>query len=253
MNIYNRLVNNSCDKMYQCGHCQKMNAWPSDLNSHVNHTHSNVAAAAPAVAAGPNLSAKSTLFHHLFSMTISKPTGSGQAFFLNSLLEECKISPKPYRIVYLCNRRHPQYELIKKTILNIDFIKDAFFDVKKTSLLIIDDMMSLDSQDPKITEMFMEVSHPRNLTVINRNTHFMVLFNSPMSQDQIQTLADVFFWEKRFSFKNNTMFGFTNNFVFSILDELANMFVNFIRRSSRSGNATMPSTDNPFFFFEIPI
>ena len=33
---------------------------------------------------------------------------------------------------------------------------------------------------------------------------------------------------------------------------LVSMFVNAIRRSSRFGNVTMPSTDNPFFFFKIP-
>ena len=88
-------------KMYQCGHCQKIYAWPSDLNRHVKHKHSATAApaAAPAAAAaGPKLSAKSMLFHHPFTMTISGLIGSGKTYFVKSMLAQCKISPNPDRI-----------------------------------------------------------------------------------------------------------------------------------------------------------
>ena len=112
------------------------------------------------------------------------------------------------------------YKLIKETVPNIDFIQgipetledDAFFDVKKTNVLILDDVMSLASKDQMITELFTEGSHHRNLTVINltqnvfppgrlavtqrRNTHYMVLFKSPMSQDQIRNLAGFMFLGK---------------------------------------------------------
>ena len=76
-------------------------------------------------------------------------------------------------------------------------------------MLIIDDMISLASQDPKIADLFTEGSHHRNLTVINltqnifppgrnavtqrRNTHYMVIFKSPMGPDQIRSLAGFMF------------------------------------------------------------
>ena len=76
-------------------------------------------------------------------------------------------------------------------------------------MLVLDDIMTAAAKDPKIADLFTEGSHHRNLSVINltqnifprgqnavtqrRNTHYMVIFKSPMSQDQIKVLAGYIF------------------------------------------------------------
>ncbi len=102
---------------------------------------------------------------------------------------------------------------MKETISNIEFIRgipydldtDDFFDVTKRNIIILDDMMSTTALDPKVSDLFSEGSHHRSLGVINltqnlfppgrnavtqrRNTQYMIIFKSPMSQDQIRTLG----------------------------------------------------------------
>ncbi len=203
-------------KMYPCGQCNKSYMWSSDLHRHMKNKHMSAPSSTVAVPAGYHLSTKPLVFQHPFTMTVSGPTGSGKTYFIKSLLEHDKIAPSPARIVYLYKRWQPLYDAMKET-LDIEFIKgipdtlddDAFFDVNIPNLLIIDDMMGLASQDPKIADLFTEGSHHRNLTVINltqnlfpqgrnsvtqrRNTHYMVIFKSPTSQDQIRTLASFMF------------------------------------------------------------
>ncbi len=106
---------------------------------------------------------------------------------------------------------------MKKSIQNIEFFrgipqdldKDYFFDVNENNVVICDDLMTLASVDPKIADLFTEGSHHRNLSVINltqnlfppgknavtqrRNTQYMIIFKSPMSQDQIRTFGTFMF------------------------------------------------------------
>ena len=44
---------------------------------------------------------------------------------------------------------------------------DVFFDVKKTDVLMLDDITSLASKDLKITDLLTEGLHHRNLAVVN--------------------------------------------------------------------------------------
>ena len=102
---------------------------------------------------------------------------------------------------------------MKQSMPNIEFLRgiphnlddDAFFNVSKNNVIICDDLMSVAAHDPKMADLFTEGSHHRNLSVINltqnlfppgknaatqrRNTQYMIIFKSPMSQDQIRTLG----------------------------------------------------------------
>ena len=156
-------------------------------------------------------------------MTISGPTGSGKTWLVNKLLQNKMISPKPDGIIYLYKRLQPLYDEMR-TIPNIEFIrgipthidKDYFFDTDKNNLVICDDLMSITADDQKIADLFSEGSHHRNLSVVNitqnlfprgkhsttqrRNTQYMIIFKSPMSQDQIRTLSSFMFPGKLDSF-----------------------------------------------------
>ncbi len=145
-------------------------------------------------------------FMHPFTMIVSGPTGSGKTYFVKDMLEKNYISPTPTRIVWVYKRWQPLYEDMRRT-LPIQFIqgipanidRDDFFSPQHTNVIVLDDMMSVTQNDPKVTDLFTEGSHHRNLSVVNltqnlfppgktavaqrRNAHYMVIFKSPMSQD----------------------------------------------------------------------
>jgi hypothetical protein len=70
-------------------------------------------------------------------------------------------------------------------------------------LIVPDDVMASSSKDGRITELFTEGSHHRNMSVIainknlyfsndptqRRNCQYIILFNNPIDQQQIMTLA----------------------------------------------------------------
>ena len=70
--------------------------------------------------------------------------------------------------------------------------------------------MSLSSKDPRITELFTEGSHHRNLSVVainqnlyyskdptqRRNCHYIILFNNPVDKQQVMTLGRQMYPEK---------------------------------------------------------
>ena len=121
----------------------------------------------------------------------------------------------PNRIVYFYKRWQPLYDQMREECPDIEFIKgipselnnDSFFDITLSNLILIDDLMH--SQNEMIADLFTEGSHHRNLSVINvtqnmfpsgkhavtqrRNTQYMVIFKSPMRQDQIRILAGFMF------------------------------------------------------------
>ena len=150
-------------------------------------------------------------------MTVSGPTGSGKTWLIKDILQQKKIEPTPDRILFMYKRWQPLYNEMQETIPDIEFVKgipsdldhDKFFDASQTNVVILDDMMSSTATDPKISDLFSEGSHHRSLGVINltqnlfppgrsattqrRNTQYMVIFKSPMSQDQIRTLGTFMF------------------------------------------------------------
>ncbi|CAC5384164.1 unnamed protein product [Mytilus coruscus] len=107
-------------------------------------------------------------------MTVSGPTSCGKTYFLKQLLQNLDIvSPKPRRIIWLYRRWQPLYEEKKNTVLPVQFIQgipldlenDSFLDPTERNLIILDDLMSTAAKDPRITDLFTEGSHHRNLSV----------------------------------------------------------------------------------------
>ena len=157
------------------------------------------------------------VFCHPFTMTVSAPTGSGKTFLILHLLKENRVFPMPERIVLLYKRWQPLYDQFRNSLTNIEFMQgvprhldtDHFFDKTKTNLIIMDDLMASTANNAAVADLFTEGSHHRNLSVINlthnlfpvgknattqrRNTQYMIVFKSPMSQDQIRTLGTFMF------------------------------------------------------------
>ncbi|XP_033741828.1 uncharacterized protein LOC117328408 [Pecten maximus] len=154
------------------------------------------------------------VFIHPFTANVSGPTSCGKTYFVKLLLQNCltKIKPAPQRIIWLYKRWQPLYDVIKATVIpKVEFIKgipldldqDSFLNPRIRNLVILDDLMSTASKDPRINELFTEGSHHRNLSVIainqnlyynkdptqRRNCHYLILFNNPIDKQQIMTLA----------------------------------------------------------------
>ena len=145
-------------------------------------------------------------------MCISGPTSCGKTYIVQKILQDRLIKPFPERIIYLYRRWQPLYDKICVTVhptpefiqgIPADLDKDEFLDPKVNNLLISDDLMSTSSKDKRITELYSEGSHHRNLSVISinqnmyyskdptqrRNCHYMILFNNPVDQQPVMTLA----------------------------------------------------------------
>jgi hypothetical protein len=138
----------------------------------------------------------------------------GKTFFVVQLLQQAfnKIQPAPHRIIWLYKRCRPLYDVIKATVIpKVEFIKgvplhlekDEFLDTCIRNLIIMDDMASETAKDQRVTDLFTEGSHHRNLSVIalnqnlyfskdptqRRNCHYLVVFNNPIDRQPIATLA----------------------------------------------------------------
>ena len=104
------------------------------------------------------------------------------------------------------------YDVIKETVYpKVDFVQgipldldqDSFINPSARNLVILDDLMSTAAKDSQVNELFTEGSHHRNLSVIvinqnlyfnkdptqRRNCHYLVMFNNPVDQQQVMTLA----------------------------------------------------------------
>ena len=96
---------------------------------------------------------------------------------------------------------YPKVEFIQGIPLDLD--QDSFINPSARNLVILDDLMSTTAKDSRVNELFTEGSHHRNLSVIainqnlyfnkdptqRRNCHYLVMFNNPVDQQQVMTLA----------------------------------------------------------------
>ena len=96
---------------------------------------------------------------------------------------------------------YPKVDFIQGIPLDLD--QDSFIHPSKRNLVILDDLMSTAAKDSRVNELFTEGSHHRNLSVMainqnlyfnkdptqRRNCHYLVIFNNPVDQQQVMTLA----------------------------------------------------------------
>ncbi len=153
-------------------------------------------------------------FLHPYTMLVAGPSSCGKTTFVTGLLQQAlnRISPAPQRIVWLYKRWQPLYSNIQATVVpRVEFMQgipsgiegDEFFNPRMRNLLIVDDLMASATKDPRITEIFYEGSHHRNLSIIQnsqnlyyskdptqrRNCHYVVLFKNPIDKQSIMTFA----------------------------------------------------------------
>ena len=156
----------------------------------------------------------SIVFIHPFTMTVSGPTSCGKTTLMKKILQQAQymISPPLTRIIWLYKRWQPLYDELRQSVTPpIEFIEgipqglesDTFISTKDNNLVILDDLMSTAGKDPRVTELFTEGSHHRNLSVIainqnlyfnkdptqRRNSHYMIVFNNPVDRQPMMTLA----------------------------------------------------------------
>ena len=161
------------------------------------------------------------IFQHPFTANVSGRTSCGKTRLIKEMLQKCStmIYPAPQRIIYLYTRWQPLYDEILSTVHpRVKFVQgipsnldqDSFINPRVNNLIIIDDLMSLSSKDPRITELFTEGSHHRNLSVVainqnlyyskdptqRRNCHYIILFNNPVDKQQVMTLGLQMYPEK---------------------------------------------------------
>ena len=206
--------------MYNCEICNAYLSSKYTLKSHKAICHSKQTIKNEPVVLPTNclnLSCGEVKFKHPFTCAISGSSKCGKTEFLRRLLNSKYIQPPPERVIVLYKRWQPLYDKIKDILPKPEFYRgipenidsDSIFDVSKRNLVIFDDLMTDTSTDKAVSELFTEGSHHRNLSVINltqnlfprgkssttqrRNTQYLVLFKSPMGQDQIQTIGRFMF------------------------------------------------------------
>ena len=210
-------------KTFKCFSCDKCYRWKCDLKRHqmLKHKDNHIMQTPMDNNIMELIEDVDYAFQHPFTMTISGPTGSGKTFFIRKVLENYKINPIPQRIIYLYKRWQPLYDTLKMNVKpKIEFIRgipddleaDRFFHTDNNNVIVLDDMMDIAGNNKAVSDLFTEGSHHRNLSVINltqslfpkgknsvtqrRNTQYLVIFKSPMSQDQIAQLGRFMFPSK---------------------------------------------------------
>ena len=123
------------------------------------------------------------VFEHPFTGMFSGPTSCGKTFLVKRILQEHLIKPWPQRIIWIYRRWQPLYDDIRRTVwppvefiqgIPVDIDNDSYLDPSTRNLIVLDDVMASSSKDGRITELFTEGSHHRNLSVIaiDQNLYF---------------------------------------------------------------------------------
>jgi hypothetical protein len=115
-------------------------------------------------------------FLHPCSIMISGPSQSGKTTLLSGILRHRRImfNPSPRRILFCYKRWQPAYDEIAKFAPEIEWRKnipddiddDDFVDPSVPNCIILDDLGAGMFKDSRITSLFLEGAHHRNLSVI---------------------------------------------------------------------------------------
>lgn len=137
------------------------------------------------------------VFQHPFTANVSGPTCWGKTYFVKMLLQHCKtkVYPPPERILWLYKRWQPLYDIITSTVCPpVEFVQGIPLDLEQASfissgtrnLVNLHDLMSTAAKYSRISELFTEGSHQRNLSVasINQNLYY----NKDPTKDEIVTI-----------------------------------------------------------------
>ena len=153
-------------------------------------------------------------FKHPFTSIVSGPTSCGKTTFIKNLLQKNSefIQSRIQRIIWLYRRWQPLYDDIARTVYpRVEFVQGLPDDIESNdfiqpnvrNLVVIDDLATACSKDNRVSDLFTEGSHHRNLSVIvlnqnlyhsknpteRRNCQYLVLFKNPMDKQAVMTLA----------------------------------------------------------------
>ena len=150
-------------------------------------------------------------FSHPTTIVIAGPSRSGKTCFVVSCLKNSLIQPFPNRIIWFYKEWQPSYDQIKEFLPTLEFHpginKEAIDSIQgsERNLIVIDDLMSIAAESKRITKLFTQESHHKNITVIfivqnlfyqsremrtiSLNAHYLVLYKNPRDKSQIRYLA----------------------------------------------------------------
>ena len=160
---------------------------------------------------------------HPSTGVVAAPTFSGKTVFVRSLIESNVITPSPELVIWFYNVEQPLNEEMQESAPcklvfhkglpdgNILEFLDSFGDVRK--FVVLDDMMHAVVSDARVTQLFTQGSHHRNLSVlyitqnifsqgkeartIALNSHYLILFKNPRDKQQILHLGRQMYPGKR--------------------------------------------------------
>ncbi len=151
---------------------------------------------------------------HPFSMTIAGPSGSGKTCFVYSLLANASRlvdTAFDYVVCFLGSNDSKLGDLAGIYGSRIRFVKglpdrfDDYIDESKNGFIVIDDLMNEGTKDERVGQLYTKMCHHLNVSValilqnifyhgkerytILRNSHYLVIFNSPLDQSIARTLS----------------------------------------------------------------
>ena len=151
-------------------------------------------------------------FTHPLSVIVSGPTKSGKTHFVTKMLKNEMLNPMPKKIYWFYRVYQDAYEDMRKTISNIEFVKDLpedgfdqYMNGSESTLLILDDLMDVALKNKNVSDIFTRGVHHLNTSIllitqnlfyqaseqrnIKLNTQVYVLYNNIVDKTQISTFA----------------------------------------------------------------
>ena len=150
-------------------------------------------------------------FSHPASILVSGPSHSGKTCFVIACLKHSLIQPFPSRIIWFYKEWQPAYEELKESLPTIEFVEGIDENllegirVSERNLIVIDDLMSRAGDSKRVSALFTQESHHRNLTVIfivqnlfyqgremrniSLNGQYFVIYKNPRDKSQIRYLS----------------------------------------------------------------